>query len=119
MFIESYGSKLLFYVLFLNLDLGWHLLELVFLISEYSVCSRASIRAGELFLFRFFVRSFKFTELFNVYVFPGMLNVILDGFLILILSFSIGFEVKLISEGLDTWYISRILFFSSSMDSLI
>ena len=114
MLIESYGSKLLFYVLYLNLDLGWQLLVLVTLISEYYVCSSASIRAGVLFLLRFFVISFMSTEFFNFNLSPGKLLFNLDVFLILSRLFNIGDEVKLISEGLDTWYISRILFFSNS-----
>jgi hypothetical protein len=57
-----------------------------------------------LFLFRLVVISLMLTELFNLCVlFLSILRVIFDGFLILILSLSIGYEVKLISEGLDTW----------------
>jgi len=57
-----------------------------------------------LFLFRLVVISLMLTELFNLCVLVlSILRVIFDGFLILILSLSIGYEVKLISEGLDTW----------------
>jgi len=57
-----------------------------------------------LFLFRLVVISLMLTELFNLCVLVlSILRVIFDGFLILILSLSIGYEIKLISEGLDTW----------------
>ena len=57
-----------------------------------------------LFLFRLVVISLMLTELFNLCVLVlSILRVIFDGFLILIRSLSIGYEVKLISEGLDTW----------------
>ena len=82
------------------------MLVFVTLISEYCVCSKTSFRAGVLFLFRLyvvFVISLMLTELFNLCVLVlSILIDILDGFLIRILSFNAGDEVKVIVAGLDT-----------------